>query len=92
MSSTAVKHVLTPFPPGFACCPIQFATLQFLTQRDLYRFPYFTTFSLDYSESAVRMLSQMSTAVIRNAEVQKHIQELVASARKKKNSREQNVI
>jgi len=65
----------------------------FLTQRDFYRFPYFTTFSLDYSESAVRLLSQMSTAVIKNDEVQEKIQELVASARRKKeNSRDQNVI
>lgn len=36
--------------------------MQFGTQNDLYRFPYFTTYALDYSKEAVRMLSQLATA------------------------------
>lgn len=49
----------------------------FMTQNNLDRFPYFTTFSLDFSPAAVHMLGQLSSAVILDPEVQKHIRELV---------------
>jgi len=51
--------------------------MQFMTQNNLDRFPYFTTFSLDFSPAAVHMLGQLSSAVILDPEVQKHIRELV---------------
>jgi hypothetical protein len=52
----------------------------FLKQDDLFRFPYFTTFSLKYSNMAVNMLGQMSTAVVMHGKVQEHIKDLVAIA------------
>lgn len=51
--------------------------MQFLVQDDLFRFPYFTTFSLGYSNAAVNMLGQMCTAVVMHKEVQDHIRDLV---------------
>lgn len=54
--------------------------MQFGTQNNLKRFPYFTTFSLDFSPSAVNMLSQLSSAVIMDSEVQKEIQGLLTIA------------
>ena len=59
-----------------SCCP----ALQFLTQDTLYRFPYFTTFSLDYSAEAVKMLSQMNTAVLLQHDVERHVHDLVQIA------------
>jgi hypothetical protein len=56
--------------------------LQFMTQRNLYRFPYFTTFSLDYAPEAVHMLGQLSSAVILDPEVQGHVKDLVRIASK----------
>lgn len=55
-------------------------SVQFLEQRNLSRFPYFTTFSLLFSPEAVRMLGQLSSAVIMDAEVQEHITQLVENA------------
>jgi len=51
-----------------------------MTQNNLNRFPYFTTFSLDFSPEAVHMLGQLSSAVIMDKEVQQHIKELVQIA------------
>jgi len=52
----------------------------FLTQDTLYRFPYFTTYSLDYSADAVKMLGQLCTAVLLHPDVKEHITKLVAVA------------
>lgn len=60
-------------PPACLC-------LQFLTQDTLYRFPYFTTYSLDYTSDAVKMLGQLCTAVLLHPEVKEHITKLVEVA------------
>lgn len=59
-----------------------FVCAQGLDQKDFRRFPYFTTYSLKYSNQAVRLLSQQSTAVIMHRRVQELIQGLVDKARK----------
>lgn len=63
---------------GCVCVP------QFLKQDTLYRFPYFTTYSLGYKPEAVHMLSQLSTAVIMDEEVQEQIRQLYEVADKGK--------
>lgn len=63
---------------------------QLLKQTDLFRFPYFTTYSLDFSNAATNMLSQQCTAVMMSEPVQKEIRELVALANAKKNKNKNN--
>jgi hypothetical protein len=74
-------------PRVVSCCLypdtlVQCACLypQFLTQDTLYRFPYFTTYSLDYSADAVKMLGQLCTAVLLHPDVKEHITKLVTVA------------
>jgi hypothetical protein len=64
--------------PSACLCP------QFLTQDTLYRFPYFTTYSLDYSADAVKMLGQLCTAVLLHDDVKQHITKLVEVASESK--------
>lgn len=56
--------------------------LQWLRTKDLYRFPYFTTFSLDFRNGPVHMLSQLCTAVIMAPEVETEIKRLIKFASK----------
>jgi len=49
-------------------------------QTKLDRFPYFTTFSLDWGEAPVRLLSQMHTAIVLDPAVQTAIKGLVTLA------------
>lgn len=49
-------------------------------QTDLQNFPYYSTYTLDYSDAAVRLLSQMHTDIIKDPEVQDHIRGLVKVA------------
>lgn len=66
--------------PPLAAAAAAALCMQFMTQNNLNRFPYFTTFSLDFSPEAVHMLGQLSSAVILDDEVQKEIKRLVKIA------------
>lgn len=63
---------------------VSVAALQGFKQDKLDRFPYFSTYSLDWEKAPVRLLSQMHTAIVMDPAVQDAIKELVTLAEAKK--------
>jgi hypothetical protein len=63
---------------------VSVAALQGFKQDKLDRFPYFSTYSLEWEKAPVRLLSQMHTAIVMDPAVQDAIKELVTLAKAKK--------
>lgn len=65
---------------GVLCAPCDVQLSDIARQTDLQNFPYYSTYTLDYSDAAVRLLSQMHTDIIKDPEVQAAIKGLVKIA------------
>lgn len=76
-ASTLFRRVIAHASLSCCCCRCCVVMLQLLKQDNLYRFPYFTTFSLDFSNAATNMLSQHCSAVLLAPEVRAEIVKLV---------------